>query len=155
MTLTLYQAAVMNAAAPFVRGPVLEISPDSFDAQWAVNGRGSLNLAQAALPLLLKGVEAGSKYPPTLIFTGATASVKASANFGCYSPPQWAKRALAQSLAREFYPQGVHVAHAIMDGLIDTPQTRKVMGDPAPDAAINPEGVSFASGLSRSVIVEC
>lgn len=52
----------------------------------------------------------------TLIFTGATASLKGSAQFAAFAPAKFATRALSQSLAREFGPQGVHVAHVIVDG---------------------------------------
>lgn len=56
----------------------------------------------------------------TLLVTGATMARKASANFSSMAAASFARRALAQSLAREFGPQGVHVAHVVVDGLIDT-----------------------------------
>lgn len=108
-----------------------------------MSGRGAFLFSQAALPLLLKGVDAGSKYPPTLIFTGATASVKGSALFASFAAPKWAKRALSQSLAREFGPKGVHVAHAIIDGVIDIPRTKEWMKDAGPDAKISSDAVRF------------
>ena len=82
-------------------------------------------------------------HPPTLIFTGATASVKGSARFAGFAPGKWATRALAQSLGREFGPQGVHVAHAIIDGVIDIPRTKDWTFD-APDAKISPDAVSLS-----------
>ena len=100
------------------------------------------------LPLLLAGVPPsgqsasdGGPPPPTLIFTGATASVKGSANFALFAAGKWAVRAMAQSLAREFGPKGVHVAHAVIDGVIDVPRTAAWNFD-APDAKISPEAVS-------------
>ena len=51
-----------------------------------------------------------------MIFTGATASVKGSAQFAPFAAGKWGVRAIAQSTAREFGPKGVHVAHAIIDG---------------------------------------
>lgn len=57
-------------------------------------------------------------------------------------------RALAQSLAREFGPKGVHVSHAVIDGLIDTDQTKEFLKD-VPDAKISPEWVSESSVLSN------
>ena len=59
-----------------------------------------------------------------------------------FATGKWAKRALAQSLAREFLPKGVHVAHAIIDGVIDIPRTKEWMKEAGPDAKINAEGVS-------------
>ena len=73
------------------------------------------------IPLLLK--QGG-----TLIFSGATMSLRGGAKFSAQSPGMFARRALSQSLAREFGPQGVHVAHVILDGLVDTPRNKDAMG---------------------------
>ncbi len=56
----------------------------------------------------------------TMIFTGATASLRGSANFAAFAGAKHALRALAQSMARELGPRGIHVAHSIIDGAIDT-----------------------------------
>jgi len=56
----------------------------------------------------------------TIIFTGATASLRGSANFAAFAGAKHALRALAQSMARELGPRGIHVAHTIIDGAIDT-----------------------------------
>jgi NAD(P)-dependent dehydrogenase (short-subunit alcohol dehydrogenase family) len=56
----------------------------------------------------------------TIVFTGATASLRGAANFGAFSGAKMALRALAQSMARELGPRGVHVAHVVVDGAIDT-----------------------------------
>jgi short-subunit dehydrogenase len=72
----------------------------------------------------LSTASATTKYPPTLIFTGATASVKASANFASFASAKFGLRALSQSLAKEFCPQGVHISHVIVDGVLDTERTR-------------------------------
>lgn len=56
----------------------------------------------------------------TIIFTGATASIRGAANFAAFSGAKMALRALAQSMARELGPRGVHIAHVIIDGMIDT-----------------------------------
>ncbi|MCJ1324199.1 hypothetical protein MMC10_000861 [Thelotrema lepadinum] len=84
------------------------------------NSRSAFFFSQLTLPLLLDSVptDTSSKesYPPTLIFTGATASVKGSARFASFATGKWAVRALAQSLGREFGPRGVHVGHAVIDG---------------------------------------
>ena len=62
----------------------------------------------------------GRSHKGTIIFTGATASLRGSANFAGFSGGKMALRALAQSMARELGPMGVHVAHTIIDGAIDT-----------------------------------
>jgi hypothetical protein len=66
---------------------------------------------------------------PTLILTGATMSLRSGANFSAMAPGMFARRAIAQSLAREFGTQGLHVAHVVIDGLIDTPSTRQWAGE--------------------------
>jgi NAD(P)-dependent dehydrogenase (short-subunit alcohol dehydrogenase family) len=107
------------------------------------NRQGAFNFAQRSLPLLLKARES-SEHPPTLIFTGATASVKGSAQFAAFASAKFALRALAQSLAREFGPQGVHVSHTIIDGVIDIERTKGYKFE-HPDAKLSPDAVSLAS----------
>lgn len=104
-----------------------------------LNRKGGFNFAKATLPLLLKSTELAS--PPTLIFTGATASLKGGPGLATFASGKFALRALAQSLSREFGPQGVHVSHVIIDGIIDTPRTQQFVIDHA-DAKLNPEAVS-------------
>jgi len=72
----------------------------------------------------LNGREAAKAMLPrkrgTIIFTGATASVRGSVGFSAFSGAKHALRALAQSMSRELGPQGIHVAHVVIDGAIDT-----------------------------------
>lgn len=80
--------------------------------------------------------------PPSLLITGATASTKGSAQFGSFAAGKFALRALGQSLAREFGPRGVHVAHAIIDGVIDIPRTKHyVVNEGSEDGKIDPRAV--------------
>lgn len=82
-------------------------------------------------------------HPPTLIITGATASVRGSARFATFAAGKFAARALGQSLAREFGPQGVHVAHVIVDGVIDIPRTKSYnVNDGKEDGKISSDAVS-------------
>ncbi len=78
----------------------------------------------AALAGFLTGREAARVMVPrasgTIVFTGATASVRGGAGFAAFAGAKHALRALAQSMARELGPQGIHVAHVIVDGAIDT-----------------------------------
>tara|TARA_R110000868_G_scaffold12762_2_gene60315 strand:- start:1864 stop:2643 length:780 start_codon:yes stop_codon:yes gene_type:complete len=78
----------------------------------------------AALAGFLTGREAAKVMLPrgqgTIIFTGATASLRGRANFSAFASAKFALRALAQSMARELGPKGIHVAHPIIDGAIDT-----------------------------------
>ncbi|KAI0124491.1 NAD(P)-binding protein [Hypoxylon sp. NC0597] len=115
-------AAIYNVGAGFQRKPFLELSVEDFDIAVAGNARGLFNFAQKTLPLLLEAVPE-SVHPPTLLITGATASIRGSNLFSTMAASMFARRALGQSLAREFGPKGIHVAHAIIDGVIDIPRT--------------------------------
>lgn len=72
--------------------------------------------------------------------------MRGGANFSSFATGKFAMRALTQSLAREFGPQGVHVAHAIIDGIIDIPRTKEWKVD-KPDGKISPEAVSDSCPL--------
>lgn len=114
------------------------------DITLSLYSKGAFLFSQATLPLLLAPTTSTSppQHPPTLIFTGATASVKGSALFAAFATMKFALRALAQSLAREFGPQGVHVAHAVIDGVIDIPRTQNY--GLAKEAKIDPEAIADA-----------
>ena len=84
----------------------------------------------------------------TILFTGATASLRGGAGFAAFAGAKHALRALAQSMAREVGPQGIHVAHVVIDGAIDTafiaenfPQ-RYALKDK--DGILNPEHIAEA-----------
>jgi short-subunit dehydrogenase len=84
----------------------------------------------------------------TIIFTGATASLRGSANFSAFAGAKHALRALAQSMARELGPRGIHVAHSIIDGAIDTAFIRDNFPDryalKAQDGILNPDHIADA-----------
>jgi NAD(P)-dependent dehydrogenase (short-subunit alcohol dehydrogenase family) len=98
--------------------PFLQVDPGVFEEHWRAHALGAFLLAQAALPGMLE------RHAGTLIFTGATASLRGRANFSSFSAAKAALRMLAQSLAREFGPKGIHVAHVIVDGAIDGDRAR-------------------------------
>jgi NAD(P)-dependent dehydrogenase (short-subunit alcohol dehydrogenase family) len=141
------KAAIFNASGGFLRAPFLELPEETFTTSLRVSANGGFNFSQATLPLLLAGVKQKSKYPPSLIFTGATASVKSNAQMASFATGKWALRALSQSLAREFGPQGVHVSHAIIDGVIDIPRTKEWLKDAGPEAKLSADGVSTSVSL--------
>jgi NAD(P)-dependent dehydrogenase (short-subunit alcohol dehydrogenase family) len=97
-----------NRPAPF-----LEITEDHFEGHWREHALGGFHLVQAALPALV-GHGGGS-----LIFTGASGSLRGKASFAPFAAAKAALRAMAQSIAREFGPQGVHVGHVVIDGGIE------------------------------------
>jgi len=125
-----------------VRFPVLETTAQKYFKVWEM----------CALAGFLAGREAARAMLPrgrgTILFTGATASVRGSDGFAAFAGGKAALRALAQSMAREFGPQGLHVAHVIIDGLIDTAFTRtnfaQRVDELGPDGILNPDHIAEA-----------
>ncbi|HSK99758.1 MAG TPA: SDR family NAD(P)-dependent oxidoreductase [Rubrobacteraceae bacterium] len=126
---------VYNAGA-FQMGGVLEISPEKFDECFKANCAGAFYAAREVLPAM---VEAGRG---TVLLTGATAALRGSARFSALAVGKFGLRALAQSMAREFGPQGIHVAHVIIDGQIDTPRVREMSPDREEDTMLSPEAIA-------------
>ena len=92
--------------------------------------------------------QTGTPHKGSIIFTGATASLRGSANFAGFSGGKMALRALAQSMARELGPMGIHVAHTIIDGAIDTEFIRTLFPDryelKDQDGILNPDHIADA-----------
>jgi NAD(P)-dependent dehydrogenase (short-subunit alcohol dehydrogenase family) len=105
-----------------------------------------------ALAGFLAGREAARVMLPrgrgTILFTGATASLRGGVGFAAFAGGKAALRALAQSMAREFGPQGLHVAHVVIDGLIDTAFAREHfaqrVAEVGPDGILNPDHIAQA-----------
>lgn len=111
------RAAIFNAGNA-VRGTPLELTPEQFESTWRGSAYAGFLFARAAVPALL-AAGGGS-----LLFTGATASLRGRGPFVAFASAKAALRSVAQSCAREYGPQGVHVAHVIIDGGIDGARPR-------------------------------
>ena len=102
----------------------------------------------ATLSGFLVGKEAAKhmKNKGTIIFTGATASVRGASGFSAFSSAKFGLRALAQSLARELGPQGIHVVHTIIDGAKDHPWIKENFPDTYKlkevDGILNPDHIA-------------
>ena len=116
-----------------VRFPILETSAQKYFKVWEM----------CALAGFLVGREAARVMLPrgrgSILFTGATASLRGGAGFAAFAGGKAALRALAQSMARELGPQGLHVAHVVIDGLIDTAFAREHFAQRV--AAAGPGGI--------------
>jgi NAD(P)-dependent dehydrogenase (short-subunit alcohol dehydrogenase family) len=97
--------------------PFEQTSIAAFEQAWRVICLGAVLPAQAVIPRM------AARGRGTIILTGATAALRGAANFSAFASAKFALRGLAQSLAREYGPKGVHVAHVVLDGLIDEPQS--------------------------------
>ena len=107
---------VYNAGA-FVPAGIMEIEPADFERCWRVGCFGGFLVGQAAARRMTAPTRAGVP-GGTIVFTGATASLRGGARFANLAVGKFGLRALAQSMARELGPMGVHVAHVIVDGVI-------------------------------------
>ena len=116
------EVAIYNAHH-LVIAPFLDTGASDFAKAMAINCGGAVAMARALLPAML------ARGKGTLILTGATAARRASAGFAALAMSKFALRALAQSLAREYGPKGIHVTHMVVDGLIDEPQTHRRFAD--------------------------
>jgi NAD(P)-dependent dehydrogenase (short-subunit alcohol dehydrogenase family) len=117
--------------------PSAEISLEVFEASWRVNCYGAFIVAKRAISAML--AHGGG----TIIFTGATGSIRGGQRSGAFASSKFALRGLAQSLARELSPAGIHVAHIVLDGLIWSGRTRARFG-PEEQACMSPRAVAAA-----------
>lgn len=125
-----------------VRFPILDTTAQKYFKVWEMCAMaGFLAGREAARVMLPRG-------RGTVLFTGATASLRGGAGFAAFAGGKAALRALAQSMARELGPQGLHVAHVVIDGLIDTAFTREHfaqhVADAGPDGILNPDHIADA-----------
>lgn len=97
----------------------------------------AFNVMSAVLPLMVE------KGRGSIIGSGATASLKGGAKFSAFASAKFALRGLTQSLARELQPKGVHFAHVILDGILDTPRSR-VLHDLDPERMMETMDVANA-----------
>jgi NAD(P)-dependent dehydrogenase (short-subunit alcohol dehydrogenase family) len=126
---------VYNAGA-FQVGGILDLSPEKFDECFSTNCAGAFYAARHVLPAMVEG--GGG----TVLLTGATAALRGGARFSALAVGKFGLRALAQSMAREFGPQGVHVAHIVIDGQINTPRMREVSGGREDHTMLCPDAIA-------------
>jgi NAD(P)-dependent dehydrogenase (short-subunit alcohol dehydrogenase family) len=126
---------VYNAGA-FAMGSVVDIDPAEFERSWRINCAGALYAARRVLPDML------ARGRGTVLLTGATASLRGGANFATLAVGKFGLRALAQSMARELGPRGIHVAHVVIDGQIDTPRMRQLMPGRDPATMLAPAAIA-------------
>jgi NAD(P)-dependent dehydrogenase (short-subunit alcohol dehydrogenase family) len=133
------EVVVFNIGAN-VRFPITETTSRVFRKVWEMASfAGFLTGREAAKVMLPRG-------RGTIIFTGATASLRGASGFSAFASAKFALRALAQSMARELGPKNIHVAHVVIDGAIDTNFIRDMLPDVdakrAQDAILNPDHVA-------------
>src|SRR5436190_5730034 len=129
------EAVVYNASYR-VRGPFTELDPAEVEKSLAVSAFGGFLVAQEAARRMLPGAHGA------ILFTGASASVKGYAQSAPFAMGKFALRGLAQSIARELAPQGIHVAHFVIDGGIRS----AARAEPAdrPDSMLDPDAIALS-----------
>ncbi len=134
---------VYNAGA-YQRASILEAAADDFERCWRTCCFGGFLVGRAAARIM------AARGSGTIIFTGATASLRGSATFFNLAVGKFGLRALSQSMARELGPKGVHVAHALIDGQINGPNHADLVDQRGPDALLAPDAIAEAYyGLHR------
>ena len=117
---------IVHNTAELVIAPFGETSLNDFSRTWTSMVQTAFLLGQATLGAM------ANEGRGTFIVSGATASLRGGAKFAAFASAKFALRGLAQSMAREFQPKGVHVCHTILDGIIDTDRSRDLHSlDPA------------------------
>ena len=125
---------VVYNASYRTRGPFIELDPAEVAKAIAVTAFGGFLVGQAAARRMLP------RGHGAILFTGASASVKGYAQSAPFAMAKFALRGLAQSMARELSPQGIHVAHVVIDGGICS--ARRAEPAASPDSLLDPDAIA-------------
>ena len=125
---------VVYNASYRTRGPLLDLDPAEVEKSLLVSAFGGFLVGQEATRRMLP------RGAGTILFTGASASVKGYAQSAPFAMGKFALRGLAQSMARELGPQGIHVAHVVVDGGIRS--ARRPEAADRPDALLDPDAIA-------------
>lgn len=127
---------VVHNAVGGAFGSFLDVAPEVLEQNFQTNVMALFHLARALTP---KMIEAGGG---SLIVTGNTSALRGRANFAGFAPTKAAQRILAEAIARDVGPKGVHVAYLVIDAVIDVPWTRERYKDAPDDFFIAPDDIA-------------
>jgi NAD(P)-dependent dehydrogenase (short-subunit alcohol dehydrogenase family) len=125
---------VVYNASYRTRGPFIELDPAEVERSLIVTAFGGFLIAQEAAKRMVPNAHGA------ILFTGASASVKGYAQSAPFAMGKFALRGLAQSMARELSPQGIHVGHVVVDGGIRS--ARRVEAPDKPDSMLDPDAIA-------------
>jgi NAD(P)-dependent dehydrogenase (short-subunit alcohol dehydrogenase family) len=118
-----------------------DVSAADFEASWRVNALGGFLVAKQVVPAMKRAGRGN------VVFIGATASRRGAARTAAFAPAKAAQRSLAESMAKQLGPAGIHVSLIVIDGVIDLPRTRQRMPD-KPDAFfVKPDDVAATAAF--------
>ena len=129
-------AVLIHNAVGGAFGTFLEIDPEILNRNFQTNAMGLLYLARAFVPAMIARGEGA------LIATGNTSAQRGRAAFAGFAPTKAAQRILAEAIARDAGPKGVHVAYVVIDAVIDVPWTRERFKDRPDDFFITPAAIA-------------
>lgn len=119
-----------------------DLSSDAFEQVWRVCCYGAFLAAKQALPIMR------TQGSGTMLFTGASASLRGKPNFAQFASAKAALRNLVQALARDYGPNGVHIAHIVIDGLVNGERAASLFGEHleklGPDGTLKPDDIASA-----------
>ena len=129
------EVLLFNAAMrPF--GRLMETKPSTFENTWRVSTFGAFLCSQQVVPEMLK------RGHGVILFTGATAGIKPFPTSAAFGPAKFALRGMAQVMARDLQPQGIHVGYVNVDGAIDTPFIRERFPQVKDDDMLKPSAIA-------------
>jgi NAD(P)-dependent dehydrogenase (short-subunit alcohol dehydrogenase family) len=127
---------VVHNAVGGAFGTFSDIAPETLEQNFAINTMALFHLARLTAPAMVAAGEGA------IIVTGNTAAQRGRAAFAGFAPTKAAQRILAESLARDLGPKGVHVAYLVIDASIDVPWQRKMRPDAPDDVFISPKSIA-------------
>jgi NAD(P)-dependent dehydrogenase (short-subunit alcohol dehydrogenase family) len=119
-------------------GRLLETTPDVFEDTWRLHAFGAFLWARQVVPEML------SRGSGSILITGATAGIRPWPNSAAFAPAKFAVRGLAQVLARDLHPQGIHVGYVNVDGGIDMPLLRSFLPQAKDEDLLKPSAIADA-----------
>lgn len=127
---------LINHVGSGVWGGFNELTVDGFRSTWERCALAAFLCCKQVVPEML------ARGGGSILFTGATSSIRGRNGAPAFSSAKFAVRGLADSLARELWPQGIHVAHILVDGVIDTAAVRAELTDGTNEPLLNPEDMA-------------
>ena len=127
---------LINHAGHATWAGLTNLKPQDFEQAWRVGPYAGFLCAREAVPDMLP------KGRGVILFSGATSSVRGRGSALAFSSAKFGVRGLAESLARELWPKGIHVAHVVIDGAIDTPDLRKAGGLTLAEPLLDPHAMA-------------
>ncbi|QLG48770.1 SDR family NAD(P)-dependent oxidoreductase [Natrinema halophilum] len=133
---------LVNHASGGAWSGLRDISPEEFERAWRVSAYGALLCSQTAIEDMLDDDGGDGGDGGTIIFTGATSAVRGRGGAIGFSAAKFAVRGMAESMARELGPLGIHVAHVVIDGQIEPPRVRESQPDRDGDEFLDPDAIA-------------